>query len=176
MFNSARRALYIAEDVTSKYTRRSEEEYFNIARYIEEIVKNRHGNYMVFCPSYSFLRTVYEKYVENFGGEGRECILQSEFMNEADREEFLGRFRGNGELDLQARIDMEIEEEDSILIGFCVLGGIFSEGIDLKKDSLIGAVIVGTGLPQICFEREILKDFSTVTARAALTIPTVIRA
>lgn len=159
VFNSARRALYIAEDVTSKYTRRSEEEYFNIVRYIEEIVKNRHGNYMVFCPSYSFLRTVYEKYVENFGGEGRECILQSEFMNEADREEFLGRFRGNGELDLQARIDMEIEEEDSILIGFCVLGGIFSEGIDLKNDSLIGAVIVGTGLPQVCFEREILKDF-----------------
>lgn len=159
VFNPARRALYIAEDVTSKYTRRSEEEYFNIARYIEEIVKNRHGNYMVFCPSYSFLRTVYEKYVENFGGEDRECILQSEYMSEAEREEFLRRFRGNGDFDLQAQIDMEIEEEDSVLIGFCVLGGIFSEGIDLKNDSLIGAVIVGTGLPQVCFEREILKDF-----------------
>lgn len=159
VFNPARRALYIAEDVTSKYTRRSEEEYFNIARYIEEIVKNRHGNYMVFCPSYSFLRIVYEKYVENFGGEDRECIIQSESMSEADREKFLGRFRGNENVDLQTHIDMEIEEEDNILIGFCVLGGIFSEGIDLKNDSLIGAVIVGTGLPQVCFEREILKEF-----------------
>ena len=44
------------------------------------------------------------------------------------------------------------------MIGFCVLGGIFGEGIDLKKDSLIGAIIVGTGLPQVCKERELLKN------------------
>ena len=112
---------------------------------------------MVFCPSYSFLRKVYEKYVENFGGEHRQCIMQSESMSESEREEFLGRFRGNEALELRDGIAMEIEVEDSTLIGFCVLGGIFSEGIDLKKDSLIGAVIVGTGLPQVCFEREILK-------------------
>lgn len=168
VFNPEKRALFIAEDVTSKYTRRSEEEYINIARYIEEIVKNRHGNYMVFCPSYAFLRAVYEKYVENFSGEGRECILQGEYMSEAERENFLARFRGNGgitpqaESAVRAAVAMEIEEEeaeDVVLIGFCVLGGIFSEGIDLKKDDLIGAVIVGTGIPQVCFEREILKDF-----------------
>lgn len=165
VFRPEKRALFIAGDVTSKYTRRSEEEYYNIARYIEEIVKNRHGNYMVFCPSYAFLYTVYEKYVENFGGEGRECIIQNEYMREADRESFLARFQRSGEADLKAEtamrasVSMEIEEEDSILIGFCVLGGIFSEGIDLKNDDLIGAIIVGTGLPQVCFEREILKDF-----------------
>ena len=55
--------------------------------------------------------------------------------------------------------DMIEEEEDKILIGFCVMGGIFSEGIDLKNDSLIGALIVGTGLPQICCERELLKEY-----------------
>lgn len=166
VFNPEKRALFIAGDVTSKYTRRSEEEYFNIARYIEEIVRNRHGNYMVFCPSYAFLRTVYEKYTENFGGEGRECIIQSEYMSEADRESFLARFQRGGKADLKAEtvmrasVSMDIEEEeDSILIGFCVLGGIFGEGIDLKNDDLIGAVIVGTGLPQVCFEREVLKDF-----------------
>ena len=168
VFNPEKRALFIAGDVTSKYTRRSEEEYFNIARYIEEIVKNRHGNYMVFCPSYAFLYMVYEKYVENFGGEGRECLIQSEYMSESDRESFLARFQRGGEVDLKAEtamrasVSMEIEEEedeDSILIGFCVLGGIFSEGIDLKNDDLIGAIIVGTGLPQVCFERELLKDF-----------------
>lgn len=159
VFHPAKRALFIAEDVTSKYTRRSEEEYSNIAGYIEEIVKNRHGNYMVFCPSYSFLRRIHEKYEENYGGEQRECIVQSEYMSEGEREEFLGRFRGNVEYEFKADIAMEVEEEESTLIGFCVLGGIFSEGIDLKKDSLIGAVIVGTGLPQVCFEREILKGY-----------------
>ena len=164
VFDSAKRALFIAKDVTSKYVRRSEEEYYNIARYIDEIVKNRHGNYMVFCPSYAFLRTVYEKYSENFAREDRECIIQKEAMSEADREEFLARFQGGAEEAEEApfaleAIAMDVEPEDSILIGFCVLGGIFSEGIDLKRDSLIGAIIVGTGLPQVCFEREILKDY-----------------
>ena len=56
-------------------------------------------------------------------------------------------------------MEIEEEEDDRTLIGFCVLGGIFGEGIDLKKDSLIGAIIVGTGLPQVCNEREILKDY-----------------
>lgn len=159
VFNPEKRALFIANDVTSKYTRRSEDEYYNIAKYIEEIVKNRHGNYMVFCPSYAFLRIIYEKYMEYFAVKGRECIIQSEYMSESEREEFLARFRGNAEIDIQADIAMEVEEEESILIGFCVLGGIFGEGIDLKKDSLIGAVIVGTGLPQVCNEREILKSY-----------------
>ena len=64
------------------------------------------------------------------------------------------RFTGNEDCDLQKliRMDIEIEEERSLL-GFCVMGGIFGEGIDLKNDSLIGAIIVGTGLPQVCDER-----------------------
>ena len=70
------------------------------------------------------------------------------------------RFQGNAGCDLEENIAFEIEEEqDSILIGFCVMGGIFSEGIDLKRDSLIGAVIVGTGIPQVGCERELLKDY-----------------
>lgn len=161
IFNVEKRALFIASDVTSKYTRRSEEEYRNIAQYIDEVVKNRQGNYMVFCPSYSFLRAVYDRYMECFADEGKECILQQDYMSEDDREEFLNRFRGNEDCDLQEMIDMEIEEdeEERTLIGFCVLGGIFGEGIDLKNDSLIGAIIVGTGLPQVCCEREILKGY-----------------
>ena len=65
-------------------------------------------------------------------------------MSEKGREEFLNTFE---------------EERKESLLGFCVMGGIFSEGIDLTKDKLIGAVIVGTGLPQVCREREILKDY-----------------
>ena len=61
---------------------------------------------------------------------------------------------------LEEVIHMEIEyEEDRTLLGFCVLGGIFSQGIDLKKDQLIGAIIVGTGLPMVCNEREIVKQY-----------------
>ncbi len=107
-------------------------------------------------------------------------------MDEESREAFLARFaegmRPSQEseglkADIASLICMEIEEEieesDELmeahgiemreragtLLGFCVLGGIFSEGIDLKNDSLIGAVIVGTGLPQVCNEREILRKF-----------------
>jgi Rad3-related DNA helicase len=159
VFSPDKRALLIASDVTSRYTRRSQEEYYKIACYIEEIVKNRNGNYLVFCPSYAFLRQIYEQYTMRFAGEDRECIMQNEYMSEADREDFLARFKGNEELDLQAGIEMEIEQDDTVLIGFCVMGGIFGEGIDLKNDGLIGAIIVGTGLPQVCSEREILKSY-----------------
>lgn len=169
VFHPEKRALFIANDVTSKYTRRSEEEYDKIARYIDEIVRMRHGNYMVFCPSYAFLRTIYEKYTKTFADEEKECIIQNEYMNEEEREAFLARFQGSEEGDIPAEIAvdgmsmagiaMDIELEERTLIGFCVLGGIFGEGIDLKNDSLIGAVIVGTGLPQVCNEREILKRY-----------------
>ena len=75
-------------------------------------------------------------------------------------EEFLARFDAGTQVDLNSVISFDIDiESEKTLIGFCVLGGIFSEGIDLKNDSLIGAIIVGTGLPQVCFERELLKDF-----------------
>lgn len=161
VFSPEKRALFIANDVTSKYSRRSEDEYYNIARYIHEIVGSRQGNYMVFCPSYSFLQRIYELFTEHFKRQDRECLLQKEIMSEEEREEFLSRFKGNEEWDLQTPIGMEIEweQEEKTLIGFCVLGGIFSEGIDLKNDSLIGAIIVGTGLPLVCNEREILKNY-----------------
>ncbi len=144
VFQPQKRALLVASDVTSKYTRRSDEEFYTIARYIEEIVKNRNGNYMVFCPSYAFLQAIYEIYLEHFAGEDRECIIQEDYMDEAAREAFLENFK---------------EDADHVLIGFCVLGGIFSEGIDLKNDRLIGVMIVGTGIPQVCSERELLKDY-----------------
>ena len=156
VFNPERRALLVAGDVTSKYTRRSEEEFYKIAA----VVKQKHGNYMVFCPSYALLEEIFTIYRENFNDETTECIMQTDFMNEFSREDFLKKFEGNSDYDIQANIDMDIEyDADRYLIGFCVLGGIFSEGIDLKNDSLIGVIIVGTGLPQVCYEREILKDY-----------------
>ena len=102
---------------------------------------------MIFFPSYRFMESVYEKVQEQMSETDREnisCILQSQFMGEEAREIFLEYFE---------------EERQGSLIGFCVLGGIFSEGIDLTEDKLIGAIIVGTGLPQVCNEREILKQY-----------------
>ncbi len=153
--------LYIGSDVTSRYARRGDAEYYRIATYIHNIIEKRHGNYMVFFPSHSFLQQVFEIYQKYFNGDGAvECILQESHMNEESREAFLNRFRGNEDCDLQSLIQMDIEmEEERTLLGFCVMGGIFSEGIDLKNDSLIGAMIVGTGLPQVCNERELLKKY-----------------
>ncbi len=145
VFDPRKKGLFIARDVTSKYTRRGESEYRAIASYIHGVVSKRHGNYMVFLPSYVFLQNIYEAYEKQFFDPDITCIAQSSGMREEEREEFLSRFNE--------------ERTDSVLIGFCVMGGIFSEGIDLKNDALIGAIIVGTGLPQICLEQDIIKDF-----------------
>lgn len=164
VFDPQKKGLFIAGDVTSKYTRRSDEEYYNIASYIHKIVSRRDGNYMIFFPSHAFLKTVYELYRAHFCDPDRvECIIQEEYMDEESRESFLKHFEmdkmADGSLPEKVIHNGAKEDWDHSLLGFCVLGGIFSEGIDLKKDSLIGAVIVGTGLPQVCNEREILKLF-----------------
>ena len=159
-FDTSKRALLIGNDVTSKYTRRNEDEFFKIASYIKNIINERHGNYMVFFPSYSMMEKIYEIYQKEYNmQEEIECILQKDFMSEEERENFLKHFTGNLRLNIQEQIGMPVEIEEKSLLGFCVLGGIFSEGIDLKQDSLIGVIIVGTGLPLVCPEREILKDY-----------------
>lgn len=160
-FLEEKRALLIANDVTSKYTRRDEEEYRKIARYIYEVTRQRYGNYMIFFPSHAFLESVYQCFVEEyFDAEIMECLIQEEYMSETMREEFLMRFQGNEACNLGEQIAFEIEEEEEkILLGFCVMGGIFSEGIDLKEDRLIGTLIVGTGIPQVGSERELLKNY-----------------
>lgn len=135
--------ILVASDVSSKYTRRNEEEFALIAFYILRAVRAKKGNYIVFFPSYRLMEQVQEA-VLKWGPPPMELLVQKPGMGERHREEFLEAFSA---------------ERDHALVGFCVLGGIFSEGIDLKHDRLIGAVVVGTGLPQISNEREILKNF-----------------
>ena len=161
VFNPDRRKLLIGNEVTSRYKRRGEQEYYNIAFYIHRIVKERKGNYLLFFPSHQFLEQVYRIYREHFlEEEFQECLIQEDFMSEKDRENFLQRFSGIEENDFSEMIAMEVEEEEEkSLLGFCVLGGIFGEGIDLKEERLIGAIIVGTGFPQVCRERELLKAY-----------------
>lgn len=142
-FKEANRLLVLGQDVSTKYTRRGYEMYERFAIYIKNVMQAKPGNYLVFFPSYRFMEEVRETF-ERYRTEEMCCMMQEQNMNEQDREAFLQEF--------------EAEREGS-LAGFCVMGGIFSEGIDLTKERLIGAMIVGTGLTQVCNEREILKQY-----------------
>ena len=161
IFDPARLGLFIGTDVTSRYTRRSELEYDHIAEYIHQITSARKGNYLVFFPSHQFLEQVGKIYEEKYMDPDRtELAVQETYMSEEDRESFLNRFTAGNHVDLSEVIHMKMEVVDNrSILGLCVMGGIFSEGIDLKNDSLIGVIVVGTGLPQVCNEREILKAY-----------------
>lgn len=147
-FEEKQRLLAFGTNVSTKYTRRNAAEYQKMAAYIRTLLMGKEGNYMIFFPSYKLMQEVYEVLLEEAksGGWGEKVtlIMQKANMTEAEREEFLEAFE---------------EETQGTLAAFCVLGGIFGEGIDLKNDRLIGAAIVGTGIPQISDEREILKNY-----------------
>ena len=142
IFDSEKRLLLFGNDVSTKYTRRNDAEFMKMAEYIYKTVKCRKGNYMVFFPSYKLMNQVHEIYLEM--DSDSEIIVQATGMSEEEREEFLEEFS---------------IQRDNSLIAFCVMGGIFGEGIDLKNEQLIGVIVVGTGLPQISDEREILKNY-----------------
>ena len=144
-FDQKNRCLCIGRDVSSRYTRRGQEEYRKISGYIYQTASARIGNYLVFLPSYQMLQEVLQEFLGQYGSQSVRCICQRSGMDEGEREEFLDMFRQG-------------QQEES-LVGFCVMGGVFSEGIDLIGDSLIGVVVVGTGIPQIGCEREILKEY-----------------
>lgn len=145
-FADENRLLVNGVDVSSKYTKRTKEMYYRYAQYMVEVARAKMGNYIAFFPSYQFMEQVYEAFQELTEDmtEDIESILQSHYMNEEAREIFLETFE---------------EERSGSLVGFCILGGIFSEGIDLTAEKLIGTFIVGTGLPQVCNEREILRQY-----------------
>ena len=140
-FDPANRLLLVGTDVSSRYSRRVASEYERMARYIHETVTVKTGNYLVFAPSYQVMEQVADRCVAY---EDMECIRQESGMAEEEREAFLKKFE---------------KERNHSLVGFCVMGGIFSEGIDLTEDRLIGALIIGTGLPQVCRKREIVKEY-----------------
>ena len=146
-FEGNHRLLMTASDVSSRYTRRNREEYEKISDYIRDIARAKNGNYLVFFPSYAYMQSVFDVFSQREllkAGNGFEVHMQDNAMSESARQEFLDFFQAGNH---------------GTVLGFCVLGGIFSEGIDLKEDRLIGAIIVGTGLPQMGDERELLREF-----------------
>ena len=145
-FDTKKRLLMNGVDVSTRYTMRSREMYQRYATYIFRVVKAKMGNYLIFFPSYRLMEDVYQEFTQLLASdeEEMELVIQQKHMDEEERENFLRAF--------------EMGREKS-LIGFGVLGGIFSEGIDLTNEKLIGTLIIGTGLPQVCNEREILKSY-----------------
>lgn len=145
-FQPERRMVLIGTDTSSRYTSRNEQEFRKMAAYVLRLIQAHRGNYMIFFSSYQMMEAVARQFEVLCQEEGEQIVLlcQNSGMKEQEREEFLQQFE---------------EAHTGGLAGFCVMGGIFGEGIDLRNDRLIGAVIVGTGLPQLCREREILRGF-----------------
>ncbi|MDR1765875.1 MAG: ATP-dependent DNA helicase [Lachnospiraceae bacterium] len=171
-FPKGNRALFVARDVSSTYKRRGAESYRRVAAYITAMMRAKTGNYMVFFPSYQYMENVYGMMsdaadgADNKGGDEMEAAAaaaggvragragrtgqeleirtQGRRMDEGEREAFLAAFD---------------EGRDHSFAAFCVTGGMFSEGIDLAGDRLIGVAVVGTGLPQVCVEQEVLKEY-----------------
>ena len=145
-FDTEKRLLMNGVDVSTRYTMRSKEMYHRYAEYIFRTVKVKMGNYLIFFPSYRFMEDVYREFAGLLAEKEEEMdlVIQQQHMDEEERENFLRAFE---------------EGRENSLIGFGVLGGIFSEGIDLTNEKLIGTMIIGTGFPQVCNEREILKNY-----------------
>lgn len=165
-FAKEQRLVLVGCDVNFRYANRGRRVYEKAADYILKFTEAKQGNYFVFFSSYRMLQDVAAVLEERLnilspeklpgcGGavegeeseEKRQTIVlhkQKTNMTENEREEFLMQFA---------------EENDGTHIGLCVLGGIFGEGIDLKGERLIGAVIVGTGLPMVCDERELFRRY-----------------
>lgn len=136
--------LVAANRISTLYKYR-ERTKMSVARAIQSLVNHGPGNYLVFFPSYQYLKMVYECFVLLSPRVDR--IVQTPGMTETQREEFLERFTEDN------------RSEGNTLVGFAVMGGIFGEGIDLVGDRLNGAVVVGVGLPGISLERELIKQY-----------------
>ena len=106
------------------------------------LVQSRRGNYLVYFPSYHYLNATLQAFQASHPSVA--VLVQRPGMTEPERDAFLAAFS---------------VEHGETLVGFAVLGGIFGEGIDLVGERLIGAVIVGVGLPQLCIERDLIRDY-----------------
>ena len=135
--------------VDSVKTTLSEREFTaeEVAELILTVAEGREGNYIAYFPSYAYLDRVVKVFRRM--SDGITVLRQSPGMSRADRAAFLAEFESGG--------------EGGTKVGFCVLGGMFSEGIDLAGKRLIGAIVVGTGMGQITSEQNILREYYDAT-------------
>jgi len=133
--------LLVHNGIATRYAQRADS-YDAIASAIEAICNAHVGNYLIFFPSYAYLAAVLEILRERLPE--RQLLVQDRGMTESAREDFLARFSVS---------------KPETLIGLAVMGGIFGEGIDLVGERLIGAVVVGVGVPQVCLENDLIKEY-----------------
>lgn len=133
--------LLIANRISTLYKHRNNT-IPQVTRAILTLVQQKPGNYLLFFPSYQYMRMIHETFTHQCPE--TDVMLQTPGMSEDEREQFLDRFA---------------HDNPETLVGFAVMGGIFGEGIDLVGDRLTGAVIVGVGLPGICLERNLIRDY-----------------
>ena len=134
-------AVFVA-DRLSTYYRHRERTKPEIARILNGLVRPHRGNYLLFFPSYQYMRMVLEMF--RSASPDIDVIVQEPGMGERQREEFLARFE---------------TDNPRTLVGFAVMGGIFGEGIDLVGTRLSGAAVVGVGLPPVGLECELIREY-----------------
>jgi DNA excision repair protein ERCC-2 len=132
--------VFVTSYIPTTYRRR-EDSIYDLVDSLAEIVRAKKGNYIAFFPSHAYLRTALEKFTERYPG--MNTLQQSSIMNDEERLDFLNQF----------------DDVDTEKLGFAVMGGVFGEGVDLKGSKLIGAIIVGVGLPQLSLERDLIRDY-----------------
>ncbi len=130
------------DSISTRADDRDDKSYRRISTYIAATVSAKAGNYICYFPSYTFMEKVHGFFARKYPDV--ETVLQRRGMTISERESFLSAFR---------------EDEGVLRIGFCVLGGSFSEGVDLPGRRLIGSIVVGVGIPGISNERNILRDY-----------------
>lgn len=144
-FPSEHLGLWCARQVSTRYKDR-EDSIAPVSDLLYTLTRGHTGNYLAFFPSYSYLQTVWEDFTARYPQV--ETLCQQSDMDETRREEFLARFA---------------PAPEKTLLGFAVLGGVFSEGVDLTGDRLIGVAVVGPGLPQVGARQEQLRDYFETT-------------
>jgi DNA excision repair protein ERCC-2 len=132
----------MVQDRVATTLRSRAESYSSVAASIAALAQTKAGNYLAFFPSYEYMTRVLEEFHSAFPQFS--TVTQKSGMTESERDGFLEFFGVSSE---------------RTVVGFAVLGGIFGEGIDLVGDRLIGVAVVGIGLPQICLERDLIREF-----------------
>src|ERR1039457_641374 len=140
-FPSENLAVLIQDRIQTHFKGRVES-LGEVVEAIGTLVQGRRGNYLVYFPSYQYLNDTLQAF--QIRHQSVPVLAQRPGMTEPERDAFLAAFS---------------VEHGETLVGFAVLGGIFGEGIDLVGERLIGAIIVGVGLPQLCVERNLIRDY-----------------
>lgn len=140
-FDPEQLSVSIMDRVSIRYSERART-LPAVCRVIAATLSAKRGHYMVFSPSFEYAEAIYREFTAKYPKV--KCMLQGKNMSVKEKEEFLSAFAS---------------DSGTYLVGFCVMGGIYSEGIDLAGDSLIGAIVVGIGMPSLSYEREVIAEY-----------------